>query len=108
MVVIRWRDIPAQVSATAGGVKHTRVLDDRFQHAIDRAAAVAGLTDTQSYVAEWKRDTHPLDEPPDVAVARMVEHLHTSFDRVRLEALVARGGGIEHPERGQDEGGLAP
>ncbi len=108
MVVIRWRDIPAQVSATAGGVKHTRVLDDRFQHAIDRAAAVAGLTDTQSYVAEWNRDTHPLDDPPDVAVARMVEHLHAFFDRVRLEELVARGGGIAEPEQGQDAGGFLP
>ena len=68
------------------------MLDDRFQHAIDRAAGVAGLTDTQSYVAQWQRTTHPLTDDPASAVAIMVDQLHATYDQVTLENLVAAGG----------------
>ena len=60
LVVISWRDIPAQVNAQAGRRRHQVVLDDRFQQAIDRAAIVAGKTTAQDYVAEWRRTQHPL------------------------------------------------
>ncbi|MDA9241727.1 virulence factor, partial [bacterium] len=44
IVTIYWRDIPAQVTATTDGNKGSWLLEERFQVAIDRAAAVAGLT----------------------------------------------------------------
>ena len=45
IVTIYWRDIPAQVTATdADGQTEKVLLEPRFQHAIDRAAHVAGLT----------------------------------------------------------------
>ena len=57
LIVISWRDIPAQVTAESGDQREKVLLSDRFQHAIDRAATVAGLTETSAYVQEWRR--HP-------------------------------------------------
>ena len=48
LVTIYWRDIPAQVTAQRGRSREKALLDARFQDAIDRAAIVAGLTDTDS------------------------------------------------------------
>ena len=92
LIVISWRDIPAQVTGSAAGVKETKVLHDRFQHAIDRAAAVAGLTATQAYVGEWRRTSRPLDGDPAEAVAEVAAEIEASFDRDRLEAHVRAGG----------------
>lgn len=92
LIVISWRDIPAQVTATADGEKYSHVLDDRFQHAIDRAAAVAGLTETQAYVGEWRREPHALVGDPATAAAQLVRQTHIEYDRARLEELVRAGG----------------
>ena len=48
LVTIYWRDIPAQVTAQQGRNREKALLDARFQHAIDRAAMVAGMDDTDS------------------------------------------------------------
>ena len=101
LIVIRWRDIPAQVTASADGVKETRVLDDRFQQAIDRAAAVAGLTQTQAYVGEWRRETRPLAGPPAEAVTEVANGLEAAYDRSRLEDLV-QAGGLDAPTADRD------
>ncbi len=92
MVTIYWRDIPAQVNASEGREKHQGMLSPRFQHAIDRAAGVAGLTDTDDYVQEWRRVTAPLDGDGAAAVEAEVERLETEYHRDRLEELVAAGG----------------
>ena len=59
ITVISWRDIPAQVTAVSEGDKETTVLSDRFQHAIDRAAAIAGFTETNAYLAEMASQYAP-------------------------------------------------
>lgn len=100
LVTIFWRDIPAQVTARvederddAGRpTEEKALLDVRFQHAIDRAAAVAGKTDATSYVAEWQRVTEPLTGPPADAVRARVAELEAAFDRDTLERLVRSGG----------------
>lgn len=94
LTVIYWRDIPAQVTASAGGRSRKELLEPRFQVAIDRAATVAGLTETTAYVAQWRRESTPIDAASDgdeVAV-QTATRLNTEYDRDRLEALVAAGG----------------
>jgi hypothetical protein len=96
LTTIYWRDIPAQVTVSAGGTTHKEMLEPRFQHAIDRAAHVADLTETDAYVAQWQRRRESLDpaagsDPGEVAAAR-VATLHETYPRDRLEGLVARGG----------------
>ena len=92
MTVIYWRDIPAQVTASAGGTTAKVLLEPRFQHAIDRAATVADPTETEAYVAQWRRHQVPLDGDPDQAAESLATRLSTDYPRTRLEALVAQGG----------------
>ena len=54
--VIYWRDIPAQVIAREGRNGHRVELPLRFQEAIDRAATRAGLTGTDDYLAECRKE----------------------------------------------------
>ena len=92
LVVISWRDIPAQVNAQAGRRRHQVVLDDRFQQAIDRAAIVAGKTTAQDYVAEWRRTSTPCGDDLEVVAAKAAERLEQSYPPERLDRLAGNGG----------------
>ncbi len=97
ITTIFWRDIPAQVTATGGGTTEKALLADRFQHAIDRAAAVAGLTETEAYVAQWRKQSTPLVGEPRQAADEAAATIDTAYPRERLEQLVAQGG-AEHQD----------
>jgi hypothetical protein len=93
LVVLSWRDIPAQVIAKAGRKSAKRELSKRFIEAIDMAAMRTGARDEDSYLAGWKRGEpvacgEDLDAAADAAAAR----LETEYDDARLKALVASGG----------------
>lgn len=92
LVIILWRDIPAQVNGKAGADKHQWILPRRFQKAIDRAAMVAGRKTAQEYVAEWRRSASPLEGDLVTTVDATAATLETEFTEERLEALVANGG----------------
>ena len=92
LITIYWRDIPAQVTASANGETAKVMLEPRFQHAIDRAAAVADLTETEAYVAQWRRVSTPLDQDPQAKADQAAETLNADYPRERLEQLVAQGG----------------
>ena len=92
LVTIYWRDIPAQVTAQKGRTREKALLDARFQHAIDRAAMAAGMDDTDSYVAQWRRETTDLDGNMAAAVADEIARIDAAYDRERLEHLVQAGG----------------
>ena len=92
LVTIYWRDIPAQVTAQQGKNREKALLDARFQHAIDRAAMVAGMDDTDSYVAQWRRESAPLSDDMAAAVAAEIAHIDAAYDPERLEHLVQAGG----------------
>jgi hypothetical protein len=92
ITLIYWRDIPAQVTASKDGVTEKAMLEPRFQHAIDRAAAVADLTETDAYVAQWRKVSSPLEQDPATAAAEAAEQFNNDYPRDRLEQLVAQGG----------------
>ncbi len=102
LTIIYWRDIPAQVTATQAGESAKVLLEPRFQHAIDRAATVADLTETEAYVAQWRRDPRPLAGDPapgsltrddlQERATQAADELSERYPRERLEALVAQGG----------------
>ena len=96
ITTIYWRDIPAQVTASAAGVTEKALLEPRFQHAIDRAAAVADLTETEAYIAQWRKVTAPIgDQDPKVAAEDTAATINADYPRDRLELLVAQGGSEE-------------
>jgi hypothetical protein len=93
LVIVCWRDIPAQVIVKAGRRSAKRQLDERFQEAIDRAAMRAGLRETDAYLGEWRRAAggpcgDDLEAEADAAAAR----LDAEYPQERLRALVANGG----------------
>ena len=95
LVVISWRDIPAQVNARSGADKHQVVLARRFQRAIDDAAMVAGKKTASEYVGEWRRASLELPSDPG-AIAAAATHearrLDAAFPKERLQRFVANGG----------------
>ena len=94
LVTIYWRDIPAQVTAQRGRSREKALLDARFQDAIDRAAIVAGLTNTDSYLAEWRRVAARCNGDMAATVAAEVARLEDAYPGDRLERLI-RAGGVE-------------
>jgi hypothetical protein len=55
LIVISWRDIPAQVIVKRGRETAKVQLSHRFQEAVDRAAMRAGKGSSDAYLADWKR-----------------------------------------------------
>jgi hypothetical protein len=55
MIVISWRDVPAQVLVKSGRETAKVQLAHRFQEAVDRAAMRAGKASSDAYLADWKR-----------------------------------------------------
>ena len=96
LVVITWRDIPAQVNGGSGEHKQQRILPQRFQGAIDRAAMKAGKKTAGEYVAEWRRYTVRLPEDFDGDFATVVlaeaTRLENEFPTARLKLWVETGG----------------
>jgi len=95
LVVISWRDIPAQVNARIGTEKHQVVLARRFQRAIDDAAMVAGKKTASEYVSEWRRVALEIPAGLDelgAAAAEEARRLDDAFPRERLQRFVANGG----------------
>ena len=97
LVTIYWRDIPAQVTAQQGRNREKALLGARFQHAIDRAAMVARMDDTDSYVAQWRREAVKCLADLAPAVAVEAARLNESYPDDRLERLV-QSGGVEKQE----------
>ena len=93
LTIVFWRDIPAQVIVKAGRATAKRQLPERFEKAIDRAAMRAKLRDTDSYLAEWRRERggacgDNLEAEADAAARR----LEQDYDEARLQGLIAQGG----------------
>ncbi|MFN8022409.1 MAG: virulence factor [Acidimicrobiales bacterium] len=92
VVVIMWRDIPAQINGKQGDERHQVMLPHRFQKAIDRAAMVAGKKTAQDYIGEWRRTEHPLAGDLVSSVDEIAESIEREFTNERLHVLVANGG----------------
>ena len=84
--------IPAQVIAVDGPDREAVMLSERFQHAIDRAAGVAGLTETDAYIEQWERREQDLEIDATGQISQMVASLEADHDKKTLEELVRNGG----------------
>ena len=93
VTIVYWRDIPAQVIVGKGRRGAKRVLAERFEQAIDRAAMKVGAAETDAYLAEWRKAApHVVEgEPEDVAQAE-ANRLETEYDQARIKALIANDG----------------
>lgn len=93
VVIVYWRDIPAQVIVGKGRRGEKRILPERFEQAIDRAAMKVGAEDTDAYLAEWRKADPVIIEGEDAAVADAeAARLDAEYDRDRIKALIANDG----------------
>ncbi len=93
VVIVYWRDIPAQVIVGKGRRGEKRILPERFEQAIDRAAMKVGAEDTDTYLAEWRKADPVTIEGDDAAVADAeAARLDAEYDRDRIKTLIANDG----------------
>ena len=97
LIVISWRDVPAQVLVKAGRETAKVQLSHRFQEAVDRAAMRAGKSGSDAYLADWKR-ADPRACGNDLraeaaAEAARIEARYSDDDLLRL----IRAHGLEEP-----------
>lgn len=93
VTIVFWRDIPAQVIVGKGRRGTKRVLAERFEQAIDRAAMKTGAAETDAYLAEWRKaDPYPVDGDPTEVAEAEAARLETEYDQDRIKALIANDG----------------
>jgi hypothetical protein len=97
LIVISWRDVPAQVLVKKGRETAKVQLSHRFQEAVDRAAMRAGKSGSDAYLADWKR-SDPIACSDDIqaeaaAEAARIEAKYSDDDLLRL----IRAHGLEEP-----------
>lgn len=93
LIVLYWRDIPAQVIVKRGRQTAKRELSLRFTEAIDMAAMRTGAGGTDDYLAEWRKaDPVPVGDDLDAEADKAAAELEEQYDRPRLVALAKAGG----------------
>ena len=105
LIVISWRDVPAQVLVKLGRETAKVQLSHRFQEAVDRAAMRAGKASSGDYLADWTR-SDPRRCGDDIqaeaeAEAQRIEARYSDVDLLRL----IRAHGLEAPVA---ESGVVP
>ncbi|MEO0664267.1 MAG: virulence factor [Pseudomonadota bacterium] len=93
VTIVYWRDIPAQVIVGKGRRGAKAPLPERFEQAIDAAAMKLGASDTDAYLAEWRKaEPYTVEgDPADVAAAEAAR-LDAEYDPARVRALIQNEG----------------
>lgn len=100
LIVISWRDIPAQVIVKRARETAKVQLSPRFQEAIDRAAMRAGKGTSDAYLADWARSA-PLACGDDLQAEAAMEaaRLEAKYTDEDLERMIrAKGLNASSPE----------
>jgi hypothetical protein len=93
LIIISWREIPAQVIVKRGRETAKVQLSARFQEAVDRAAMRAGKGASDAYLADWKRsEPRPCGEDLHAEAAAEAARIEARFSDEALEALIRAKG----------------
>ena len=93
LVILSWRDIPAQVVVKAGRKTAKRELSKRFIEAIDRVAMREGAVGTDAYLEQWRRSAPvPCGDDLEAEAQAAADRLEQDYDLDALKSLVAAGG----------------
>ena len=93
LIIVYWRDIPAQIIVGKGRKASKIQLSERFEQAIDRCAMKIDAKDSDSYMAEWKK-SEPLEimgYSEDIAKSH-AEKIEKEYDDNTLKLLIANNG----------------
>ncbi|MEI5678171.1 MULTISPECIES: virulence factor [unclassified Mesorhizobium] len=97
LIIVYWRDIPAQVIVKKGRTNAKRELPLRFTEAIDMAAMRSGAAETDAYLAEWRKaEPLPVSDDLEAEADKAVATIDSDYTRERLVALAKAGGTEEN------------
>ncbi len=92
VIISKWGDLPAQVNAQMGRERYQVILSAKFQRAIDRAKRKANIYTAEEDVAQWSRETLPLEGDMALAAQSVADRLEEDWTRQRLGVLAYAGG----------------
>jgi hypothetical protein len=93
LIIVYWRDIPAQVIVRKGRQNAKRELSLRFTEAIDMCAMRSGASDTDAYLAEWRKaDPVQVGDDLEAEADKALADIEERYSKERLVALVKAGG----------------
>ena len=93
LIITYWRDIPSQVSVKIGRREEKRMLDNRFMEAIDMAAMRDGATNTDDYLADWRRgDAIVVGDDLAIEADKAKLDLETTYSAERIKQMIGNGG----------------
>ncbi len=93
VVVVYWRDIPAQVIVGKGRAASKVQLPERFEQAIDRCAMKIGAKDADAYLAEWRKAAaYEVDGAAADVAKTEAARLDAEYDTDRIKALIGADG----------------
>jgi Virulence factor len=93
LIITYWRDIPSAVSVKIGRKEEKRMLDNRFMEAIDMAAMRSGATESDAYLADWRRgEAVVVSDDMIVEVEKAKAELESRYSQDKIKALIANGG----------------
>jgi hypothetical protein len=103
LIVVTWRDIPAQVIVKRGRDTARAPLSDRFQMAIDRAAMRAGKGSSDAYLADWRRsEPRACGDNIEQEARTEAQRLEAHYSDEDLERLI-RARGLDGPAQPGEE-----
>jgi len=101
LIVISWRDIPAQVIVKRARETAKVQLSQRFQEAVDRAAMRAGKGSSDAYLADWKRSApRPCGDDLKAEAEAEAARLEAQYTDADLERMIRAKGLAEPPAAG--------
>ena len=93
VVVVYWRDIPAQIIVGKGRKASKVHLTERFEQAIDRVAMKIGAEETDEYLAEWRKaDAYFVDGEQDAVAQAEAAKIEAEYNREKIKQLVNNDG----------------
>lgn len=100
LIVISWRDVPAQVIVKRGREVAKVQLSMRFQEAVDRAAMRAGRGSSDAYLEDWQRSPpRPVGDDLEAEARAAAAEIEARYSNDDLERLI-RAKGID-PDKPQ-------
>jgi hypothetical protein len=100
LIIISWRDIPAQVLVKRGREVAKVQLSHRFQEAVDRAAMRAGKGSSDAYLADWQRSPpRPCGDDLKAVAAAEAAALEARYSDADLDRIIRNKGIDERIQR---------
>ena len=93
VIIVFWRDIPAQVIVGKGRKASKVQLPERFEQAIDRVAMKIGAEDSDSYLAEWRKaPPYGVDGEQSAVAQAEANRIDNEYTQEKMKSLIANDG----------------